>query len=364
VSVSRIPLCDLAAQHEEVASEIREGFDRVFQRSAFIGGTEVAEFETAFARFAGVPHCVGVGNGTDALEFALRATDVRPGDDVLLPANTFVATAMAVVRCGARPVLVDVDPDYLLLDVAKAEAQVTPATRAVVPSTSSPLAPMEDVPPCPGADLIVVEMPPRCTVPAATGFTLAGSAPRLRRASIREEPRCCRRRQMSHVVQRVAADPGDPQSRGSGRTSTTCSGSTRAGHAAGDRTSAKPRVSLGGTTADARRPSATTRSLRTCRKWCAPDTRGQRARLPSLRHPAPPTAFSRVSTAGVGAKVHYPTPLHLVPALRWLGYAMGDFPVSERAAREMVSLPIYPHITPQQQEHVVAVLRRALGEPS
>jgi dTDP-4-amino-4,6-dideoxygalactose transaminase len=79
-----------------------------------------------------------------------------------------------------------------------------------------------------------------------------------------------------------------------------------------------------------------------------------------VRVPHRDHVLARLQGAGVGAKVHYPAPLHLVPALRWLGYAVGDFPVSERASREMVSLPIYPHITPQQQEHVVTVLRRAL----
>jgi dTDP-4-amino-4,6-dideoxygalactose transaminase len=373
VSVARIPLCDLAAQHEEVASEIREGFDRVFQRSAFIGGAEVAEFEAAFARFAGVPHCVGVGNGTDALEFALRATDVRPGDDVLLPANTFVATAMAVVRCGARPVLVDVDPDYLLLDVAKAEAQVTPATRAVVPvHLFGQLAPMEDVLALARTrDLVVVEDAAqvhgarrnglhagRFGAAASTSFYpgknlgAAGDAGAVLTSSDRVAARI--RAIRNHGGERsYEHDVLGFNSRLDTLQAIVLSAKlTRLTRWNNCRREAAQRYDT---------------LLEDLPEVVRPRTLAGNEHvfhLYVIRVPHRDRVLARLEAAGVGAKVHYPTPLHLVPALRWLGYAMGDFPVSERAAREMVSLPIYPHITPQQQEHVVAVLRRALGEPS
>jgi hypothetical protein len=112
----RIPLVDLAAQQAEVEQEVRAGLDDVFATTAFIGGPQVAQFERAYAAEIGVGHCVGVANGTDALELALRAVGVTAGDEVILPANTFIATAEAVGRIGARPVLVDVDPTHLLID--------------------------------------------------------------------------------------------------------------------------------------------------------------------------------------------------------------------------------------------------------
>src|SRR2546421_596633 len=96
-----IPLVDLQAAHAEVAEEIELGFKRILANTAFIGGDEVAAFEREFAAFSGVAHCVGVANGTDALELALRAAGVRAGDEVILPANTFIATAEAVSRGGA-----------------------------------------------------------------------------------------------------------------------------------------------------------------------------------------------------------------------------------------------------------------------
>src|SRR4051812_33363439 len=109
--MNNIPLVDLQAAHAEVAEEVDAGFKRVIAETAFIGGAEAAAFEREFAEFSGVAHCIGVANGTDAVELALRAVGVGPGDDVVLPANTFVATAEAVARAGARPVLADVDPD-------------------------------------------------------------------------------------------------------------------------------------------------------------------------------------------------------------------------------------------------------------
>src|SRR5262249_8364376 len=119
--------------HQEVAEEVEAGFKRVIADTAFIGGAEVAAFEQEYAAFSGVPHCVGVANGTDALELALRAVGVRAGGQVILPANTFIATAEAVARIGARPVLVDCDPQTHLIDVAATLAAVTPSTSAVIP---------------------------------------------------------------------------------------------------------------------------------------------------------------------------------------------------------------------------------------
>ena len=97
----KVPLVDLAAQHQEIADEIAPQLQDVLECGAFIGGPAVAEFEQEYAKFVGVEHVVGVGNGTDALELALRAAGVGPGDEVILPANTFIATAEAVSRIGA-----------------------------------------------------------------------------------------------------------------------------------------------------------------------------------------------------------------------------------------------------------------------
>src|SRR5262245_27443522 len=97
----KIPLVDLKAQHQQIADEVQQGWARLFETTAFILGEEVASFEREFARFSGVKHCVGVANGTDALEIMLRAVGIGHGDEVIVPANSFIATALAVVRAGA-----------------------------------------------------------------------------------------------------------------------------------------------------------------------------------------------------------------------------------------------------------------------
>ena len=105
-----IPLIDLTLQNTEVREEVRLGIDTVIASSGFILGSQVQQFERDFAAFCGARHCVGVANGTDALELMCRAAGIGPGHEVIVPTSTFVATALAVARAGATPVLVDVDP--------------------------------------------------------------------------------------------------------------------------------------------------------------------------------------------------------------------------------------------------------------
>jgi dTDP-4-amino-4,6-dideoxygalactose transaminase len=127
-----IPFLDLAAMTREVRGAIEHGWDRVLASSRFIGGAAVEEFEEAWASYCGVPHAVGVANGTDALQLALTALGIMPGDEVIVPANTFVASAEAVVLAGAVPRFADVDPSTLLLSPDRLEAAITRRTKAVI----------------------------------------------------------------------------------------------------------------------------------------------------------------------------------------------------------------------------------------
>ena len=132
--MTSIPLVDLGAQHAAVAEEVAEGWREVLAHTAFIGGPQVAAFEREYAEFIHVPHCVATANGTDAIEIALRALGIGHGDECILPANTFIATAEAVSRAGATPVLVDcADDETYLIDTDAVEAAVTPRTRAIIP---------------------------------------------------------------------------------------------------------------------------------------------------------------------------------------------------------------------------------------
>jgi len=128
-----LPLVDLAAVDAELGGEMEAAISRVCRTQRFIGGEEVRAFEEEFASYLGARHAVGVANGTDALELALRAAGIGAGDEVLVPANTFFATAEAVVRAGAECRFVDVEASSGLIDVASCAERLSPATRAIVP---------------------------------------------------------------------------------------------------------------------------------------------------------------------------------------------------------------------------------------
>lgn len=127
-----VAFLDLAALHAPLRAELDRAWDDTLTGSGFIGGAAITAFERQWSEYCGTEHCIGVANGTDALELVLAALGIGPGDEVLVPANTFVATAEAVVTVGATPVFVDVDPDTLLVTAPEIAAAITPRTRAVM----------------------------------------------------------------------------------------------------------------------------------------------------------------------------------------------------------------------------------------
>jgi dTDP-4-amino-4,6-dideoxygalactose transaminase len=129
----KVPFADLRALHAPLRAELAGVLERVLDSNTFILGPEVQRFEKAFARYLGVEHCVAVCNGTAALQVALLALGIGPGDEVITTANTFIATAEAISAVGARPVFVDVDPRYYTMDPAAVARAITPKTRALIP---------------------------------------------------------------------------------------------------------------------------------------------------------------------------------------------------------------------------------------
>ena len=128
-----IPFVNLKSQNNTIATEIEEAIKRVIHRSWFILGEELEAFESEFASYCGVKYCVGVGSGTDALQLALEACDIGKGDEVITVSHGFIATAFAISRVGATPVLVDINPDTYTLNLDCAADAITPKTRAILP---------------------------------------------------------------------------------------------------------------------------------------------------------------------------------------------------------------------------------------
>jgi len=128
-----IPFVDLKAQYDSIKEDIDQAIAAVISKTAFVGGAHLKNFEEAFAKFCHVNHCIGVGNGTDALFIALRTLGIGPGDEVITVANSFIATSEAITATGARVVFVDIDPKTYNIDTGKIEAKITPRTKAIIP---------------------------------------------------------------------------------------------------------------------------------------------------------------------------------------------------------------------------------------
>lgn len=372
--MTTIPLIDLAAAHGEVAEEVAAGFKRVLADTAFVGGAEVTAFEREYAEFTGVPYCVGVANGTDALELALRAVGAGPGTEVVLPANTFIATAEAVARCGARPVLVDCDPDTHLMDVDAALAAVTPVTRAVVPvHLYGQLAPVERLrADLSAAGVAIVEDAAQCQgatrhgrPPGAGGIAATSFYPG---------------KNLGAYGDAGAVVTADPELANAVRRLGNHGGLAKYAHEVigmNSRLDALQAVVLRAKLArlagwNAARRAAAARyhellaPLDVVRPVTLPGNQHvwhiYCVRIPSDGGPdRRDRVVDRMRAAGVAAAVHYPIPVHRTPAFAGLGYQRGAFPRAERLATEIISLPIYPQIAPTQQERVVAALADALS---
>ena len=365
-----IPLVDLAAQHRQIADEVSAGFARVFERSSFILGAEVAEFETSFARFVGVPHCVGTANGTDALELALRALEIGSGDEVILPANSFIASALAVARAGATPVLVDCDAATLLLDVADVARRITPRTRAIMPvHLYGQVAPIEDLLPLShDRQIAIVEDAAqaqgatrhgRCAgtfgVVSGTSFYPAknlgayGDAGAVLTTSDEIAQRVRALRNYGSEVKYVHSETGF---------------NSRLDTLQAVVLNAKLKHLARWNIARRRAAKRYDELLAGTPGLILPTT------LPGNEHiwhlyvvrvPRRDEVLARLAAAGIGAGIHYPKPIHLQGAFRQLGHRAGEFPVAERTAGEILSLPLFAEISPEQQERVVAVLKQALS---
>jgi dTDP-4-amino-4,6-dideoxygalactose transaminase len=368
--MTNIPLVDVAAQQREILDEIRPLVDDILATGAFIGGPHVSAFEEAYAKFSQVGHCVGVANGTDALEIALRAVGVVPGSEVVLPANTFIATAEAVARIGARVVLVDADDDHLLMDTSQVEAAVTPATAAVVPvHLYGQLAPVDRILDLDLPDHVAVVEDAAQSHGATRHGRPAGTWGRA--AAISFYPG----KNLGAAGDAGAVVTNDE------RLARLC----RLMGAHGSEVKYVHEVLGFNSRLDSLQAVVLMAKLRRVDEWNAARQRAadtydrlladvDGVRLPRtlegndhvwhlyvVRVPERDRVLESLNSQGVGAAIHYPTPVHLAPAFGDLGYGRGDFPVSEAAADGLLSLPIHGQITLEQQERVVEALRAALS---
>ena len=366
-----VPFSDLTGQTAEIRPELDAAWADLLESHRFVGGPVVERFEQEWADYCGTRWAVAVGNGTDSLHLILRALGIGRGDEVLLPANTFIATAEAVVLAGATPRFVDVDPKTLLLDPAQVEAALTPRTAGVIAvhlfgqmadmtalrrvTDRAGIALIEDAAQAHGAfhdghpagSLGVAGSfsfyPGKNLGAFGDGGAITTSDPELARTlrSLRDHGRA--------DADRYVHDSVGTNSRLDALQAAVLS--VKLKH-------------LDAWTAARREVAAVYRER-------LPEIGvsfvEERADSPSVYHLAVARTDRRdqlmagLSRAGVETAIHYPVPCHQQGPYR--EYATEPMPVAEQAAREIVSLPMFPHLTSAQTEHVCSSLSAALARP-
>lgn len=361
---SPVPLLDLKAQYTTIRDQVQDAIERVLESQQFILGAEVEALEREIAAYSQCEFGIGMSSGTDAILVALMALDIRPGDQVIIPAYTFFATAGCVARLGAQPVFVDVDPQTFNLDPAKIKAAITPRTRALMPvHLFGQCAEMEPI----------VELARKHNLAIIEDAAQAiGSDYRGQRAGAMGQLGC-----FSFFPSKNLGGIGD------GGMITT-----------NDRALAE-RVRLlrnhgahpkyyhkligGNFRLDAIQAAVLRVKLNYLDQWSAARQKnaaryrqlfaeaqlemiGLPIEEPDRRHiynqfviriPERDALAAYLKQNNIGTEIYYPVPLHLQECFAELGYRVGDFPESERAAKETLALPIYPELSDAQQRAVV-----------
>jgi dTDP-4-amino-4,6-dideoxygalactose transaminase len=361
--VEAVPFLDLASLHIELREILDAAWTSVLSHGRFVGGPEVGGFEAAFAQYCEAAECIGVANGTDALELILAGLGIGPGDEVIVPTNTFVATVEAVVTVGARPRFVDVLPDTLLIDPVAVGAAVGPRTAAVMAvhlfgqmadmealsalAARHGLAIVEDAAQAHGARFAgrragsggvagAFSFYPGKNLGALGdgGAVVTGDAALAARIRMLADHGRSRVDRFAHEV--------------SGRNSRLDTLQAAALH-----------VKLPGLdVANAARVAAVERYRKSLPSWCVPVAVHPAAEpvhhLAVVQVPDRQAATGALDAAGIGWGVHYPVPCHRQPA--FAAYADEPLPVAEQAAEHILSLPLSPTLTVEQVDRVCKVL--------
>ena len=335
---------------------------RVLRSGVFIRGRWVQSFEHAFAAYCKRRHCIGVGSGTDALTIALQSAAIGPGDDVIIPAFTFVSTAFAVIAAGAKPIFVDVDSHALLMDPKKLPQAITPHTKAILPvhlygvpapmgtigkiAKAHHLAVIEDAAQAHGSlyrnkrtgslgTIGCFSFYPSKNLGAVgdAGAIVTNNAAIARKA--RRYANLGEQRKYRHVVVGINS-----------RLDAIQAAILQNKLQQLDRANQKRR-------AHAQLYTTLLAHLPVSLPYIPSDVTPN-YHLFVIRTDKRHALRTYLSKRGIETGIHYPIPLHLQPALRQLGYKRGDFPVSERAAKEVLSLPMYPELTSQNIRYICA----------
>jgi dTDP-4-amino-4,6-dideoxygalactose transaminase len=362
----RVAFLDIKATYLELQAELDAAYQRVMQSGWYILGEEVAAFEDEFAAYCGVQHCIGVGNGLDALHLVLRAYGIGAGDEVIVPANTYIATWLAVSYAGATPVPVEPDPITYNIDPQRVAAAITPRTRALLPVH------LYGQP---------ADMAPLAELAQHFGLKLITDAAQSHGARYRGE--------RAQTVGDAAGTSFYPSKNlgafGDGGAVLTNDAAlaeqVRLLRNYGARTKYENDVAGFNSRLDPLQAAFLRVKLKHLDTWnerrrhCATFYLQALADLPDLslpqvppwagpvwhlfviRYPQRDALQQHLAQAGIGTLIHYPIPPHLSGAYTGQGWQVGAFPITEHLAQTVLSLPIGPHLTDAALEHICKTIR-------
>ena len=365
-----IPFLDLAAQFASIRDDVLDALREVAESTTYVLGPKVAQFEEEFAGYVGAKHCIGVNSGTSALHLALIAAGVRPGDDVVTVPMTFIATTWAISYVGASPVFVDVEPVTYTMDVRKLESRITRRTRAIVPvhlyGQPADLEPL-------------LEIGRRRGIPIIEDAAQAHGAKYQERGAGTLGICGCYSfypgKNLGAYGEAGAIVTDDPEIAARMRALRDHAQSRRYHHG-----------ELGfNYRMDAFQGAVLSVKLKHLESWTEARRRladryrdklaGLPLKLPTeatgrrhvwhlfvALHPRRDEIRRELDLRGIPTGLHYPVPVHLQDAYAHLDHQTGDFPISERIARDCFSLPLYPEMTDEQQDRVIRALREILGD--
>lgn len=377
-----VPFVDLTSQHQPIQSQIEQAIQSVLQRGDYVMGQAVLEFEQAFSKACGVACGVGVACGTDAIALGLQACGIGQGDEVLLPVNTFVATLIGVLRCGATPVLVDCDPKTALIDLAAAERAITPRTRAIVPVHLYG----QMVSPCLLRDLartyelIIFEDAAQAHLAeregiraGAIGLAAAFSFyPSKNLGALGDGGMVVTQDEAIALKVRTLRNYGAPRK----YFHTEFGTNSRLDSIQAAILNVKL-PHLQGWNRDRARIAEQYNALlkplhsRGLLPICNQSGKGHVYHLYVMRVMRGQAEFvdretlqARLEAQGIQTGIHYPLPCHLQPAFKNLGYRKGEFPIAESLCEEILSLPMYPGMSEAQIIQVVGAIEESLATPA
>ncbi|MGD0411714.1 MAG: DegT/DnrJ/EryC1/StrS family aminotransferase [Verrucomicrobiota bacterium] len=358
----KVPFLDLKAHHQPIREQLDAAIGEVIDAGAFAGGPFVAQFEKEFAAYCGAAHAIGVGNGTDALWFALLALGVGPGDEVITVPSTFMATVEAISVCGARPVFVDIEEATYNLDPGGLERAITPRTKAIIPvhlfGQCADMDPILEI--AARHRLPVIE--DACQAHGATykgrkagtmgvagcfsfypgknlgalgeaGAIVTGHAELAGKAQVLRDHGQARKYHHSHIGWNGRMDGIQAAVLSVKLKQLDVCNLRRRSHAL------LYDQLLGGT-----------REVIIPAQGCSNQSVYH---IYAVRVKDRDQVLQSMAEKGISCAIHYPIPVHLQEAYRFLGRGRGSFPVAERCAGEFLSLPMFPELT-REQIHTVA----------